>query len=129
MFKTLIDSYSMIVKGELNTQPSKTEPDMTKSIKEIIAARQNGIVLENTEQKNTWYSDQDIPDIEAMDIEEIAQYRDYLANERYRLEEELEYRQEALAQHTEGKRLAPEKDNSAPAPPTGDPHPKDGKTP
>lgn len=91
MFKTLKQAYEEIPVGDTNNSPSETEPNATRSIKEIINARMNGVVLDVPEFE-PFYSDLDIPDIQSMDLEEIATYREYLTSRQYDLEEELNKR-------------------------------------
>lgn len=91
MFKTLKEAYEELPIGDVNNSPSETEPNATRSIKEIINARMNGVVLDVPEFE-PFYSDLDIPDIQSMDLEEIATYREYLTSRQYDLEEELNKR-------------------------------------
>jgi len=93
-FKTIQDAYETVASGDKFTAPSLTEPNQTRSLKQIIQARSNGITLE-TNQREPFYSDQDIPDFDQMDLVELGDYRDYLSNRRHELEEELRSRHTA----------------------------------
>lgn len=132
MFKTLKQAYEEIPVGDMNNSPSETEPNATRSIKEIINARMNGVVLDVPEFE-PFYSDLDIPDIQSMDLEEIATYREYLTSRQYDLEEELNKRYKAAPTpsgseaYTEerGKGL-PTSNSQDPTDPPKPPQPKGG---
>lgn len=122
-FKNSYTAKEVIVRGDINRLPSSTEPDQTLSIKQLIERHAKGINV-GIREYEPYYTDLDLPNLEHMDFSELAEYRDYLSNERYRLEERLKQEKQdakdryakAQAQKTDegGTRQAPE----APQPPT-----------
>lgn len=86
--KKLLDQYELVCEGDINNLPSETEPDQAMSVREIISRYARGVSLD-VKTYEPFYSDDEIPDIQSMDLEEIASYREHLVTERYRLEKEL----------------------------------------
>lgn len=74
--------------GDINKLPSMTDPDQTISIKDLIQRHVDGVPL-GTREYEPVYSEEDLPDFESMDIEELAQWRHHLSEERFRLEDAL----------------------------------------
>lgn len=77
---------------------SMTEPDLSLSIPELLDRHARGLPLPFYEAD---YSDLDLPDFEAMDLVEIAEYRENLAAHIHDLQEE----QRLAALHHERKDL------------------------
>lgn len=77
--------------GEVNNSPSMTEPDQCMSIKQIIERFAKGVSL-TVNQYEPIYREEDLPAFEMMSFDELASYRQYLSEERYRLEDELRER-------------------------------------
>lgn len=89
LIKNSITARETVPMGDVNNLPSATEPDQTLSIKQLIERHAQGINL-GVKEYDPIYSDQeDFPNVEYMDFHEAAEYRDFLANERYKLEERL----------------------------------------
>lgn len=79
--------------GDKNTLPSETEPDQTLTIKQLIERHVNGIDM-GVQQYEPLYIDGEVPNFELMEFDELHGYREYLSNERFRLEGELKERQQ-----------------------------------
>lgn len=82
--------------GEVIEGPSMTEPDMSLSIPELLDRHSRGLPLPFYEDD---YTDLDLPDFGAMDLAEIAEYRERLAEHIEDLQEE----QRLAALHHERK--------------------------
>lgn len=83
---------------EWPTGESMTEPDLSLSIPELLDRHARGLPLPFYEQD---YSELDLPDFAAMDLAEIQEYRENLAEHIYDLQEE----QRLAALHHERKDL------------------------
>lgn len=77
--------------AEYNSLPSETEQGDTPTIRTILERYTKGLPLGVSALEPQWY-DEDLPDFASMDLAELAEYREELANRRFELEAELEAR-------------------------------------
>lgn len=61
--------------GQINNQPSLTIPDDSMSLEEILRRYMAGLPINGSNQE-TFYEEEELPDLKTMDLEEIAQLRD-----------------------------------------------------
>lgn len=73
-FKTPWNASKFPHKGEVNTQPSKTVPDQTMSIKEIMERYARGLPIEAGKVPIYHGEEDEIPDLKRMDLSERADY-------------------------------------------------------
>lgn len=93
ILKNSINSKELVPMGDENNLPSMTEPDQTLSIKQLIEKHVQGVNL-GVKEYEPFYTDEELPNFEFMDLEEIHSYRQHLSEERYRLEDELQRRKQ-----------------------------------
>lgn len=86
------DAKAIVYPGETGSNEILTRPDPNMDIRVIIDRFSKGL---STDAKHyeTIYDDEYVPDFSTMDLAELADYREQLANERHELEEELRRRQ------------------------------------
>ncbi|AXH76588.1 MAG: hypothetical protein [Microviridae sp.] len=83
--------------GEVNTMPSKTVPDQTMSIKEIMQRYGSGQAL--SQKVPVYDGDEDyFPDLRTMDLAEIEQMKLKLADDIDHLKNRLERNEKSLKQ-------------------------------
>lgn len=68
---------------------SETQPNQTLSIREIVEKYVQGIDL-GVQSYEPMYTDEELPNFEYMDFDELHEYRQHLADERFRLEAKLQ---------------------------------------
>lgn len=64
--------------GEVNLDPSETRPDMAIPLKTLLDRHRRGIAVP---LRNPEYSDEDFPDFKNMDLAELQEYRENLAQD------------------------------------------------
>jgi len=69
-FKTQWNSEEFPKKHEVNTQPSKTVPDQTMSVRTIMDRYAKGLPIAGGMRKPEYYGDTYMPDFKRMDISE-----------------------------------------------------------
>lgn len=74
--------------GDYNSLPSQTEPDQTLSIKQLIERHVQGINVGVTTYE-PYYTEEEIPNFEQMDIEELHQYKQFINEQKFKLEDRL----------------------------------------
>lgn len=62
--------------GELNNLPSKTVPDQTMSIKDILDRHTRGLPIAGGKQPIFHGEEEDLPDFKSMDLAEIQEYKE-----------------------------------------------------
>lgn len=68
---------------------SETQPNQTLSIREIVEKYVQGIDL-GVQSYEPIYTDEELPNFDYMDFDELHEYRQHLADERFRLEAKLQ---------------------------------------
>lgn len=74
--------------GDYNNLPTMTEPDQTLSIKQLVERHVNGISV-GVREYESFYSEEELPNFEFMDIEELHQYKEFLNRQKFLLEDKL----------------------------------------
>lgn len=74
--------------GDFNNLPTMTEPDQTLSIKQLVERHVNGIAV-GVREYEPFYSEEELPNFEFMDIEELHQYKEFLNRQKFLLEDKL----------------------------------------
>lgn len=80
---------------EINTMPSETQPDEVLSIREMLDRHSRGIPLQGTNREPIYYPEElgHVPDVERMDLTEIAEMVEHVTEKRKTLESELKKRE------------------------------------
>lgn len=81
---------------EINTMPSQTQPDEVLSIREMLNRHTNGIPIPGTNREPIYYPEElgYVPELERMDLTEIAEMVEHVTEKRKTLENELKKRDE-----------------------------------
>lgn len=106
--------------GEVNNDPSKTIPDQSMSIAEIISRTQKGLPV--TGVRVPMYNETEdgiMPDLRNMDISEIYELKQRIAAKERAIRKQLQ-EQEEKRQQEETEAFYKKKFGTPPTPPVGD---------
>lgn len=80
---------------ETNTMPSQTQPDEVLSIREMLNRHTSGVPIPGTNREPIYYPEElgHVPDVERMDLTEIAEMVEHVTEKRKTLESELKKRE------------------------------------
>lgn len=78
LIKNTLNAKSFPTKGEKNTLPSMTIPDMSFTIQEILIRFSKGLPISGNASKPVYNGELLVPDVKKMDISEIADLRDFM---------------------------------------------------
>lgn len=85
-FKNHFNADQFPDKGEVNDQPSKTIPDQTMSIREIVARFQRGLPIDAGKVPIYHGEDIELPDIRKLDLVEIQEMKQQIGEDITNLE-------------------------------------------
>lgn len=78
LIKNSLNAKKFPTKGEKNTLPSMTIPDMSYTIQEILIRFSKGLPVTGNTAKPVYNGEMLVPDVKKMDISEIANLRDFM---------------------------------------------------
>lgn len=80
---------------EINNLPSETQPDEVLSIREMLERHSRGIPMSGSNRQPIYYPEElgHVPDVERMDLTEIADMVEHMTARRTTLESELKKRE------------------------------------
>lgn len=78
LIKNPLNAKKFPTKGEKNTLPSMTIPDMSYTIQEILIRFSKGLPVTGNTAKPVYNGEMLVPDVKKMDISEIANLRDFM---------------------------------------------------
>lgn len=79
--------------GELNNEPSKTVPDQTLTIRQLLNNHARGIKSDVREYQGEYFEDQEIPIVD--DINDLAEMRTDLKNRQIDIEDQIKAMEDA----------------------------------
>jgi len=79
-FQTIFNRHLFPHTGEVNNMPSRTIPDQTLSMQEILTRYARGLPLTNGKQP-IYNGDEDLPDLKTMDLAEIQEYKENIQSQ------------------------------------------------
>lgn len=65
-------------KGKTFTQPSRTTPDQTLTLVQILKRHSNGMPISGNRQQPIYHGDVQMPDLRTMDISELVDFKNDL---------------------------------------------------
>lgn len=79
LFKTFVNFREEEIQGEVNTEPSMTQPDEVLSIRQMLERHVRGLPLHGEKQQGQYYPPElgYVPNIAELDLAEIDDYRSH----------------------------------------------------
>lgn len=92
-FRTQFEPNYKGARGEINNEPSMTEPDMALSVAELLKNHARGKSIDAMHYEGEYFEDEEIPHF--TDLTEMQQYKEELVKRTKELEKQIKDEQEA----------------------------------